>query len=439
MQTKTNIQTQEIKEAPETLKPQDWNSSLVWEMESRVNGIISTNNISSSLEELRELEKTWKYVFHWSSIQISLIEPKQAFINIDWNQIPDWEPTVFATQHLDIAIFRSLINPYNLNFQYSSSFWISNGNLYFNCFVPISELPIGIIWRIYVIDKDDFTEFDEMQCKSNKTITPIKVVNVTINDLPNNYQIMEKWNFKKLKSLRQIQNTWSSYLWIENSDLLKKWIKVISHSKELLDSKEIYILKYNAWATIISVPEEIRLEIEKIIKESGQDNNKMHEAISRLYEWNKMNTGYILTNYLFDSAKINEINPNTRYISKDQKLLFDDFMTKCLDEDKKEVFMEFEEEFHKFYWYFENWELVAVANYVRNDENDKLAHIWIILRSDKKWMWYWKILANDITAEILNRNLIPQYRVAENNIASRRIAEKLWYEEILRWYSLRIR
>jgi len=236
-----------------------------------------------------------------------------------------------------------------------------------------------------------------------------------------------------------INNVWWDYLWCDDSDFQWDWIKVISHSPNLADSKEIYILTYWGWKTIISVQEQCKKEIIEIIDKHWIDNDKLHSVIQKIYDWEKKHTWIILTSYLFSREQLKPKNPQVRRINKDEIELYADFMKKCEDKDIDEVFMEFSEPFQEFYWYFEWGEMVAVCNYVVDNEKDKIAHIWILVRSDQKWKWYWKILANDVSHEILERNLIPQYRVWEENIASRKIAESLWYEEILRWYSLRIR
>jgi hypothetical protein len=101
--------------------------------------------------------------------------------------------------------------------------------------------------------------------------------------------------------------------------------------------------------------------------------------------------------------------------------------------------MDFNNPFHVFYAYYKNDEVVAIWNYCRNDNNDQIAHIWILVRTDLQWRWYWSLLTNTLTHKIIERLLIPQYRVDPKNNASRNIAKSLWYEEVLTGYSLRIK
>lgn len=244
---------------------------------------------------------------------------------------------------------------------------------------------------------------------------------------------------EKSDKISIINKFWWNYLWCSTDDFQWNWIKVISHSSNLADSKEIYVLTYWNLKTIVSVQEQYKQEIVDIISNYWLNNDKLHSAIDKIYDWEKKYTWIILTSYLFSKEQLKPKSPQVRYINKEEVKLYKDFMKKCEDSDISEIFMNFEDPFQEFYWYFEWDEMVAISNYVVDDENDNIAHIWILVRSDKKWKWYWKMLANNLSHEILERGLIPQYRVWEDNIASRKIAESLWYEEILRWYSLRIR
>jgi len=244
---------------------------------------------------------------------------------------------------------------------------------------------------------------------------------------------------EKSNKISIINNFWWNYLWCSTDDFQWNWIKVISHSPDLVDSKEVYILVYWNWKTIVSVMKQCKNEIIEIIDKYWINREKIHSAINKIYDWEKKFTWIIITSYLFSKEQLKPKNPQVRHINKNEIELYTDFMKKCEVKDISEIFMDFKEPFQEFYWYFEWNQIVAISNYIVDDENDKIAHIWILVRSDKKWKWYWKILANDLSHEILERNLIPQYRVWEENIASRKIAESLWYEEVLRGYSLRIR
>lgn len=146
--------------------------------------------MSDSLKELLEMEKSGKYVFHWSNRNIKKLEPRQAYNYKKWKNEKDWEPAVFATESAYVAIFRSLIsNNYDVK-NSRNIFWINGSKIHFACTANLLESARTRIGKIYILNKEDFTEFQWIQCRSYAPIRPIKMIEVGFGDLPENIKII---------------------------------------------------------------------------------------------------------------------------------------------------------------------------------------------------------------------------------------------------------
>jgi hypothetical protein len=145
-------------------------------------------------EKLLSLEKEGKYVFHGSPDIIKTLEPRQAYNqNKETGEMErDGEPAVFATPLADIAIFRALINRRGISGESRSSFGISGEQPQFSATKNLLDGAKRKIGRVYVLDKSNFQNFDGMQCRSLETNEPIEVIEVTVDDLPQNIKIIEK-------------------------------------------------------------------------------------------------------------------------------------------------------------------------------------------------------------------------------------------------------
>ena len=64
--------------------------------------------------------------------------------------------------------------------------------------------------------------------------------------------------------------------------------------------------------------------------------------------------------YLFTDEKLKPSDPNVRKLLKSEKALFDAFMSKCSEQDRHDVYMDFEASFHNFYAYFQGKEIVSI-------------------------------------------------------------------------------
>lgn len=147
-----------------------------------------------SREKLLSLEKEGKYVFHGSPDNIAILEPLQAYNRSKktGNMEKDGEPAVFATPYADVAIFRALINAKGVKGESTSRFGIDGDKLHFSATKNILEEAKTKVGKVYVLDKQKFQDFEGMQYRSSETNEPIEEIEVTIDDLPQNIETIEK-------------------------------------------------------------------------------------------------------------------------------------------------------------------------------------------------------------------------------------------------------
>lgn len=155
---------------------------------------VKIEQIGKNRERLLSLEKEKKYVFHGSPEDIDTLRPRQSFdFNKETGKMEkDGEPSIFASPYADIAIFRALINRKNTNEESKSEFGINEDALCFAATPNLIEAVKDNRAYVYVLDKNKFQDSGNMQCRSSKPIKPIEVVEVTIDDLPQNIKIIDK-------------------------------------------------------------------------------------------------------------------------------------------------------------------------------------------------------------------------------------------------------
>jgi len=141
------------------------------------------------MKELEQLEETGKYVFHGSPhSDITHFELRQG----NHNGMPDGNPAVSATPYVEFAVFRAIINTTNISIPFSSRFGFQDGK---REFIVSSQEVLDQIQNkkgfVYVFDKKDFVPYsrdgiaysNNMEWRSYKTISPISVIEVTVDDL----------------------------------------------------------------------------------------------------------------------------------------------------------------------------------------------------------------------------------------------------------------
>ncbi len=143
-------------------------------------------------EKLLLLEKEGKYVFHGSPDFIKTLDPHQAYNRSAETEKmeKDGEPAVFATPYADVAIFRALINIKDVVGESESNFGINGERLHFSTTKNLLDQAKKKIGKVYVLGKQKFKDFEGMQCRSEESIVPIEIIEVTVEDLPDDIQII---------------------------------------------------------------------------------------------------------------------------------------------------------------------------------------------------------------------------------------------------------
>lgn len=153
---------------------------------------LRVENIGKNKERLLFLEKEGKVVFHGSPNAIDVLEPRQASgQNEESGEYEnDGSPAVFATQFADVAIFSALIEKKDKTLE--NSFGIDDeNNLHFLASKKLIEQAKNIVGKVYVLDKQKFDNFRGLDCRSEEPVVPIEVIDVTVDDLPQNIEIVE--------------------------------------------------------------------------------------------------------------------------------------------------------------------------------------------------------------------------------------------------------
>jgi hypothetical protein len=150
--------------------------------------------IGKNREKLLALENEGRYVFHGSMEEIDILEPRQAEKqnNETGEMESDGDLAVFATPHADTAIFRSLINAKDVTGDSSSGFGMGDDGLHFSTTQNLLDAAKMKKGKVYVLDKEQFSEVEGTQCRSFETVTPIDVIEVDFNDLPPSIKLIEE-------------------------------------------------------------------------------------------------------------------------------------------------------------------------------------------------------------------------------------------------------
>jgi hypothetical protein len=154
--------------------------------------------IENNIEALRALEKEGKYVFHGSSVVITELEPRQPMnLGPDRQMVEHGKPCVAASQMLDIAIFRAVVNNKIKNEKglHWSSFGYSreddDTSLNFKTMPEVLEKAKESVGYVHVFLKDDFEKFDGIEYRAYQKMKPLRIFKVGFQDLPANIDLEE--------------------------------------------------------------------------------------------------------------------------------------------------------------------------------------------------------------------------------------------------------
>lgn len=155
-----------------------------------------------SKELLHEFERDGRFVFHGSSRKMERLDPRQP---LNWNKEskkmePDGKSAVCATRFSDIAIFRALTGRKFPLKDYSTGFRLrEEGDGDEKKLIPEFDISENLRQYIrnhrseirgfvYVIDGKRFNCFSPMESRLEEQVVPDRVIEVGIDDLPDNFQ-----------------------------------------------------------------------------------------------------------------------------------------------------------------------------------------------------------------------------------------------------------
>ena len=140
---------------------------------------------------LHELEAVGIYVFHGSPVaNIKELKVTQPFYSeVGKEKKKHGQPAVVATPYADIAIFRALV------YLDTTGFGVDGDRLSFEATTKALEFAKDQKGCVYVLAKENFLPMEgdvrEMDWRSSSPQHPIRVVEVTLQDLPKNIRIIE--------------------------------------------------------------------------------------------------------------------------------------------------------------------------------------------------------------------------------------------------------
>ncbi|MBP8016673.1 GNAT family N-acetyltransferase [Candidatus Gracilibacteria bacterium] len=202
--------------------------------------------------------------------------------------------------------------------------------------------------------------------------------------------------------------------------------------------EEICVLNFKNGGTIINVADECFSELKEIIQNFGVNDEKIGQLLQKKYK-GILVSYYSVRSYIFNCEKLVSIDQNVRKLKKSEKKVFDDFMGKCTENERYNVYMDFETDFHNFYAYFYEDNIVAIGEYSKIHGDDEVVSLSIIVKEGCRGKGYGKAVVNAMTHKIIEASLVPQYRADPKNIASINLAKSLGYEELINGFSLSIK
>ena len=167
--------------------------------------------MSPEKQKLVELAKTGKCLFHGSGDNLEILEPRQAHNIINREKMPDGEPAIFASPSIDYAILMAIINDKNCPKNYSGIRARAGGvgsekntGLYKFKFgvnkKAMERLTDNSSGWVYVFDKSLFKQRHAGEYISYKPVSPLEKIHVKKQDLPEDIEIFEDWDYNSKKA-----------------------------------------------------------------------------------------------------------------------------------------------------------------------------------------------------------------------------------------------
>jgi hypothetical protein len=157
--------------------------------------------MSPNKQHLLHLEETGQYVFHGSSNEVEVFEPRQAYTWHKGYKEKDGEPAIFASHSVDYAIFMAVVSRKNCTGNYHAGVATTAktaGSKEYNLKFKVLRETLDTFKKdakgwVYVFKKEDFpTPNGPSECVAYSHVTPLEKIVVTPEDLPEDIQIVEE-------------------------------------------------------------------------------------------------------------------------------------------------------------------------------------------------------------------------------------------------------
>ena len=141
--------------------------------------------------ELLQLDE--QFVFHGSGLKILELEPRQAHTVIEGVKTPDGEPSVYASDLVDYAIFMALINKENCPRSTRSSCSFESGRLIFGATQDtLDQLRENAIGYVHVLHRNAFELRGGCEWFSTKLQKPYEIIEVSRADFTEPINIIDE-------------------------------------------------------------------------------------------------------------------------------------------------------------------------------------------------------------------------------------------------------
>jgi GNAT superfamily N-acetyltransferase len=218
---------------------------------------------------------------------------------------------------------------------------------------------------------------------------------------------------------------WAGDLGCDRAELRPKTPRVQCHSGGLSDYSGVFVFLLDA-APVVSVPpallDAIAPRADQFVAAIARDPAALPSLLSPAAV--TLVIGPALLNYADRSSFVGIELTDTRELTPRDEPAFDELKAACLPEDWEPKGFSLESPF-SFGAFSSDGVLQAIASI--RVWAERIAHISVVARPASRKLGFGTRAVAAATERALQQGLLPQYRVLEHNLASRRIAQKLGY------------
>lgn len=231
-----------------------------------------------------------------------------------------------------------------------------------------------------------------------------------------------------------VSRFWIDLLGCTRDQTLTPWIAVLPVSPKSEELNSVSVVEWKEGGTIVTANESL---IERVRAACMKNIWDVESAIRSVCDVNAKHWPVVTCTSFWPKITYPS-HTDVRLLTQSDTAHYEQFMRSCDPQDIKSVCMDFANPFHVFYGYFEAGHLVSLANFIREDDMDQLAHIGILTTTQSRGKWYSTATVGSLLNDITENGYTPQWRARADNPTSLRMAESFGFSEILRGYSLAV-